>query len=322
MKAKILLATLVLSLPFWWAMNALAGETENFLYWYQISKDPHVLSADLNQVVLEKEVKIARERNRPEIEEVNIGARSALSLVIEKGKQKILFEKDSQKVYPIASLTKLMTSLVVLDLKDIYNFNDKVRISEEAVGQEGESKFKPLVAGEEFSVKNLLYIALLESSNDAAYALSQVIGKDRFVELMNKKAKEIGLDNTFFANPTGLDPDDIKAPINYSTARDMAELARYILEAEPGIFEITSLRSWEVVDERGGVRYFIPENTNKLIDEIPEIVGGKTGWTPSAKGCLLVLLKDSHNRYYINVVMGSDNRFEEMREIIKKIDGF
>lgn len=319
MKLKLLLATFILSLPFWWAMNALAGETENFVYWYGVSRDPYVLSASLRQAALEKDLEKARERNRPDAEEVNIGARSALSLVIENGKQKVLFEKDSQKIYPIASLTKLMTALVVFDS---YNFNDKVRISEEAVDQEGESKFEPLVAGEEFSVKNLLYIALLESSNDAAYALSQVVGKDRFVELMNKKAEEIGLDDTLFTNPTGLDPDDIKAPRNYSTARDVAELARYILENEPGIFEITSLRSWEVVDEKGKVRYFIPENTNKLIDEIPEIIGGKTGWTPSARGCLLVLLKDSHNKYYINVVLGSNNRFREMREIIQKINGF
>lgn len=322
MKLKLLLATFILSLPFWWAMNALAGETENFLYWYRVSKDPYVLSANLKQATLEREVEKARERNRPDAEEVNIGARSALSVVIENGKQKILFEKDSQKKYPIASLTKLITALVVFDLKDAYNLNDKVMISQEAVNQEGESKFMPLAAGEEFSVKNLLHIALLESSNDAAYALSQAVGIDRFVELMNEKAQEIGLDNTFFANPTGLDPDDIKAPTNYSTARDIAKLARYILENEPVIFEITSLRSWEVVDEKDRVRYFIPENTNKLIDEFSGIIGGKTGWTPWAKGCLLVLLKDSDNRYYINVVMGSDNRFGEMKEIIQKINGF
>ncbi len=315
------MAAFILSLPFWWVMNTLAGETENFLFWYHISRDPYVLSADLKQAAFEKEVKRAIRQSRPDIKKINIDARAAISIVVEGNRERVLFEKDSQTIYPIASLTKLVIPLVIFESEEKYNLRDKIKISQKAVDQIGESKFKPLRRGEEFSVENLLYIALLESSNDASYALAEATGAEKFVALMNQKVKEIGLKNTFFANPTGLDPDDPRAPINYSTARDMAGLAKHILRERPGIFEITSLGSWEVVDDKGRVRYFIPENTNKLIDEFPQIAGGKTGWTPSARGCLMVVLRGSDKKHYINVVLGSERRFEEMKEIIQAING-
>jgi serine-type D-Ala-D-Ala carboxypeptidase (penicillin-binding protein 5/6) len=321
MKTKVLLVAFILSLPFWGAMNALAEKTEGFLYWYQVSSDDYILSADLRQATLEKEIEKARKQNRPVAEELNINARSALSLVIRNGEEKVLFERNSEKIYPFASLAKLMTALVVFDSEEHYSLEDRVVISQEAVDQEGKSKFMPLVAGDEFSVKNLLHIMLLESSNDAAYALAEIMGENNFVEAMNKKARDIGLEKTFFVNVTGLDPDNLSNPINYSTAKDITKLAEYILHNHPDIFKITSLRSWEVVDEKGKTRYFIPENTNELIGEFPEIIGGKTGWTPSAKGCLLVFLK-KEGAHYVNIVLGSENRFGDMRTIIKQINGF
>ena len=321
MKGRVLLVTFVLSLPFWWAMNAFAEESGNFFYWHKVSNDSYLLSADLKQAILEEELQEIREQRKPRAEEIKIGARAAISISLKGKREKVLFEKNSQEILPIASLTKLMTALVVFNLKDYYDFEDKIVISEKAISQEGKSKFRPLTEGDIFSVKNLVYIMLLESSNDAAYALSEHVGEKAFVGMMNLKKEDIGLGNTFFINPTGLDPDNPRNPRNYSTARDIADLAKYILKNHPEIFEITSLRSFEVADSKGRTLYFIPENTNELIDEFPQIAGGKTGWTPSARGCLLVVMEES-NQTYVNVVLGSEKRFEEMREIIRKINGF
>ena len=143
---------------------------------------------------------------------------------------------------------------------------------------------------------------LVESSNDAAFAVTQPIGERAFAGLMNIYAKEIGLKNTRFFNSTGLEPNGER---NTSTALDLLEISRYILQKHPEIFEIT------------GDRRFVSQNTNKLLAEYPEIIGGKTGWMPSAGGCLLVVTKDPKEKnYYVSIVLGAKDRFAETRKIL------
>jgi len=197
--------------------------------------------------------------------------------------------------------------------------SNKIEINKEAIEQDGDSK---LSEGEKLSIKDLLYLSLIESSNDAAFALTEPFGEKKFVELMNKNAKMIGLKNTRYFNPTGLEPDDPKKPINYSTAEDLVKLANYIIKKYPQIFEITKQPSYKIVDLSGKGKYLTPKNTDKLLKQIPGIIGGKTGWTPKAGGCLLLVLKnpDRENSYFINVVLGSSDRFGDMKKIIKALN--
>jgi len=322
-KSKILLISLVLSLPFWWGINILAENLEDFWFQQKIVKNPEILTAAINQKILEKKTKrLELEKLQEErLKNLEIEARAAISVEVSNNdKGKILFEKNSQKPLAIASLTKLMTALVIFDLNETYSSPQIITITKEAVEQEGSSKYGDLEVGENLSVEALLYTMLIESSNDAAFALSQLIGQEGFVDLMNFYAKNLGLEKTYFVNPTGLEPDDPQEPKNVSTARDLVELTKYIFKNYPQVFEITANQSYEVLKPDGSLHHFIPENTNKLLREIPEIIGGKTGWGIEASGCLLLVLDNPNsNKYYINIVLGAKNRFAEMQKLINAL---
>lgn len=232
---------------------------------------------------------------------LGINAKSAIS--VESNLQvvnKIIFEKDSNVQLPIASLTKLMTAVIVLEN---YNLTDTVTVSSIADSQDAMKQ--DVKFGDTFTVENFLDIMLISSSNRSAYALSEVIGEKRFVELMNQKAKDLGLENTVFADPTGLSSADV------STAYDLSKLAQYILKNYPRIADVSKEK-----------QLFIPgfgtvETTNQLIGQIPDIVCGKTGFTTDANGCLLLVINNQKNNdYLINVVLGADDRFSEMQKLI------
>ena len=149
-----------------------------------------------------------------------VSARSAILMDAQTGR--VLFEKDADRQGLIASTTKIMTALVVCEQCNVL---DRVRIPKEAVGIEGSSMY--LQEGEILTVQDLLYGLMLHSGNDAAVALAIYCGGtvEGFAQLMNDKAHRLGLENTHFAKPNGLD-----APGHYSTARDMAVLAAYAME--------------------------------------------------------------------------------------------
>ena len=301
---------------FFLGLNLFERNVQSFASSVIISRQPQLASASLNQKLsLEKKQRFQRIK----IEKLDITAKSAISVEFsKKGESWIVFQKNPDERRPIASLTKLMTALVVFDLNETYKLDAPIKITKKAIKQEGD--FGQLREGEKLSVKNLLYIALIESSNDAAYALSELIGERAFVDLMNIFAKDIELENTHFFNPTGLEPDDPSEPLNYSTAQDLVKLSQYILRNYPQIFEITRNFSYEVFKEDGTLHHFIPENTNKLLVEFPEMIGGKTGWSPKAGGCLLTIIEEpATGNYFINVFLGSDDRFEDMRKIINEI---
>lgn len=301
MKSKIFLISLLISLPFWLGMNVLADNLEDFWYLQEIVRSPGLLTAAADQKILAIELKNIREQKLREelFDNLQLQAEAAVSIeILNDGSEKVLFEKNSEQAWPIASLTKLMTALVVLDLDETYNSSQTVKITKEAVNQEGVSRFGELRIGDTMSIMDLIHKMLIESDNDAAFALTEPIGEKAFVSLMNIYSKEIGLKDTFFSNSTGLEK-------NTSTVRDLVRLTEYILENHPEIFEITT--------------YKVDQNTNELLGEIPSIVGGKTGWTPEAKGCLLLVLENPRGNYFINIVLGSEDRFGDMRKIINAI---
>ena len=213
---------------------------------------------------------------------------------------KILFAKDTDAQLPIASLTKLMTAVVVLDN---YNLSDIITVDKLADAQDPMKLDVKL--GDTMSVESFLDIMLVESSNKSAYALSEKMGESRFVSLMNKKAKGLDLNNTFFADPTGLSSK------NVSTANDLTKLAEYILRTYPQIADISTKKEI-TVPGFGRVA-----NTDQLLGEVPEIVCSKTGFTAAANGCLLLVTSNpKNNDYIINVILGADDRFAEMKKLI------
>lgn len=320
--AKIFVVSFFISFFAFWGLNLFQKEIEEIFYWQRISKDSHILLADININFRHKDRNKffgAVEEKKPAPDLPDLLVDSFISVLIAPdGKQKIIFEKNADKKRAIASITKLITALVA---EEIYQSDQILFVSKRAVEQENQAG--QLRAGEALSVNQLMHIMLIESSNDAAFALAEGIternstttNKEHFVYLMNKKAREIGLKNTFFNNPSGLNGME-----NYSTAYDLVKLASYILKNHPEIFEITRYQSWRAIYPNGKTHHYITENTNKLLEEIPGIIGGKTGYTEEAGGCMILILRRSDNNHLINVILGADSpesRFVEMKKLIE-----
>jgi len=291
---KFFFIAFILSLPFWWGINVFQGNLEKFFY------------AEISQPL--QEINLVMVNPKPKKPSLNLEAKSAISLKINQfGKEKVLFAQNSSSILPIASLTKFMTALIVLEDPENYDFSKTITISREAALKDDVPEYGNLKTGEKKKIEELLNLMLVYSSNDAAFALSEVIGVDNFVERMNKKARVLGLSNTHFVNPTGLDPENITFSqettyfFNYSTAEDLARLSKYILNEFPIILEISS-------------------NQHKFSDLSlnQNIIGGKTGYTDEAGGCI-ILVSENNGNYFINVILGTktvETRIREMQKLI------
>jgi D-alanyl-D-alanine carboxypeptidase len=233
--------------------------------------------------------------------ELDANTKSAISVESNlSGENKIIFKKNKDLKLPIASLTKLMTAVISLEN---YDLSKNITVSKEADLQL--PMLVDLKFGDTLPAESFLYIMLIESSNKAAYALSEQMGEQKFISLMNQKASELGLASTFFADPTGVNSK------NVSTANDLVKLTEYILKNHPNIAEISKTKEFDVPN------YGKITNTNQLLGEIPEIVCSKTGFTAEAKGCLLLVLnKPENNNYSINIILGADDRFAEMKKMV------
>jgi len=208
-----------------------------------------------------------------------LSAKSYLVADLDSGH--VLAEKNSLDPLPIASLTKLMTAVVV---SENVNLKKSILIKEKMLEAYGSTE--GLEVGERFRVVELFYPLLIESSNDTAEALSYFLGRNRTIRLMNEKAKFISMKQTEFTDPSGFDLG------NVSTARDLFYLARYILNNRPPILEITKgnrVRSF------GDVRFDIEEFWNKnVFIEDPTFVGGKTGYLIESKSTAVFIFRLSN----------------------------
>ena len=246
-----------------------------------------------------------------------IDARSAVSMAINSHEEKIVFEKNSDEILPIASLSKIMTAYVALKN---YELSDSIVITQKIVEtEENKGDFR---IGERLTVEQLLASTLIESSNDAAMAIAEIMGEREFVSLMNQEAKALGLEHTYFIDPIGLDPDNGIGGYNYSTTRELALLIQQILKESSDnpkiakIIEIMSKEEYDITLANGNFHHKAI-STNKILDEFPDMLGAKTGQTPKAKQCFLVILpKPKGEGYLINIILGSDDRFGEMKKII------
>lgn len=281
------------------------GKIEDFFF-FEITK-----GIDLKSKSLENYYATLKPFRNWEIEELEIKARAAISVEInQNGDKKFLFKKDSKKILAIASLTKLITALISLEN---YDLDQKVKISQKTAVVEGNLGYYR--TEESFYVKDLLYPLLMESSNEAAQALAEIVGENKFVKLMNLKAQELNLENTYFLNPTGLDPDESGISPSYSTAEDLAIFSGHLLK-QPLIWEILNTEERELHTADGIFHHRI-KNTNELLGENHKILGGKTGWTPMAGECLLLVLENpKNNSFLVNIILASPDRFSEMTKMI------
>ncbi|QED48482.1 D-alanyl-D-alanine carboxypeptidase family protein [Cytobacillus dafuensis] len=208
---------------------------------------------------------------------VNVSAHSAI--LMEQGSGRVLFEKDAYKPRRIASITKIMTAILAIESGKM---DEMVKVSENAVRAEGSSIY--LKPGEKIKLEDLVFGLMLRSGNDAAVAIAEYVGGslDGFVYLMNQKAEEIGMENTYFANPHGLDDHEN----HYSTAYDMALLTRYAMNNEEYVkISGTKVHTAPNPTENWDRKW---TNKNRLLTGLYEYcTGGKTGFTKRAKRTLV-----------------------------------
>ncbi len=204
-----------------------------------------------------------------------VSAKSAI--LIEATSGEVLWAKNADSQLPMASTTKIMTALVAIESGDVKR---AVSVSPKAVGVEGSSVY--LYPNEKMTLEDLLYAMLLESANDAAAAIAIEVGGsiEGFAEMMNRKAQSLGLKNTHFENPHGLDGET-----HYTTARELALIAReaYSNEVLKGIF--STYKKTIPLNETEGVRLLI--NHNKLLKSYEGATGIKTGFTKKSGRCLV-----------------------------------
>ena len=227
---------------------------------------------------------------------VDLSASAAILVDADSGR--VLYERNADARMLIASTTKILTALVAI--RD-GNLGDTVKVSREAACTEGSSMY--LEEGEELTLETLLYGLLLCSGNDAAVAIAEHVGGSvgGFVERMNETALELGMENSSFANPNGLDDEN-----HYSTARDMALLARAALENET-LLRVASTRTVSV----GGRTM---TNHNKLLSMMEGCVGLKTGYTRAA-GRTLVSCAERNGQRLIAVTLQDGNDWADHQSL-------
>lgn len=201
-------------------------------------------------------------------------AQAAIVMEVETGR--VLYEKKAHEKLPMASTTKIMTAILAIENS---NLSDIVTVSPRASGIEGSSLY--LAAGERLTMKQLLYGLMLRSGNDAAFAIAEHVGKsaEKFADMMNRKARELGAINTNFVNPHGLHHED-----HYTTAYDLALISAYAMK-NPIFREIVSTKYYKIPWE-GQAWDRVLMNKNALLWNYEGANGIKTGYTKAAGRCL------------------------------------
>lgn len=238
------------------------------------------------------------------IKKPELSAVSALTYDLNTNKL-VIGQKINQRL-PIASLTKIATAIVALENEPL----DKEMVVSKKAAKVGEDSMG-LEEGEKFLLKELLYGLLLQSGNDAAETIAQnsKFGRDNFVYLMNKKAENLGLSDTHFTNPTGLEGDGNQ----YSTVYDLLLLTNYALQ-NPIFKEIVSTVSYDIPYSTDHKAISLYSETN-LLTSYPGVKGVKTGYTDEAGLCLVTYLEHDDHKI-IGIVLNAQNRREEMKEML------
>ncbi|HEU4677567.1 MAG TPA: serine hydrolase [Candidatus Paceibacterota bacterium] len=250
-------------------------------------------------------------------DDVSLEAKGAI--VWDVKNQKALYAKNADESLPLASVTKLMTALLTYEL---LSPEDRVTITRRAIEVEGDSGFAD---GEEFTMQDLADLTLITSSNDGATALGARTGEvlsssnpdAAFVEAMNVRAEELGLTQTSFKNPTGLDLSPTE-PGALGSARDVARLMDFIVTNVPDAVALTNVDLTTIDNARG--QYHIAKNTNIDVATIDGLIASKTGYTDLAGGNLVVAFNAGLNRPVVVAVLGSsfNGRFADVSDLVAR----
>ena len=240
--------------------------------------------------------------------------------IIDADSGKVLFAANGDVHRQIASLTKLMTTTMAVER--IKNLDEPVAIDEEAIYADGTRVGCPrsgfcngnrLKPGEQVSVYNLLKAALMNSANDSAIALGKHMGgtQDGFAGMMNTRAQQLGLQNTHFCTPSGLEPDGREKEC-YSSALDIARIGVQALKYDV-LWQIMRLPDATITSIDGKQSHDI-FNTDKLLGQMPNLIGTKTGFTPLAGYSLFAAAWDpTHKHRVVAVVLDDSARFQDIQ---------
>ena len=238
-------------------------------------------------------------------------SKSAILLDFDTGE--ILYSKNASEVLPPASMTKIMSMLLIMERIDnkTLSLTDEVTISENAANMGGSQVF--LQAGETYKVEELLKGIAIASGNDAVVAMAEKVSGSvsDFVALMNEKAKSLGLTNTKFLNPHGLDTEG-----HVTTAHDMAIIARELIK-HTSILKFTSIYEDYLKKNDGSSIWLV--NTNKLVRFYDGVDGLKTGFTKNAGYCLTSTAKKNNTRF-ITVVMGAETSDKRSSDTVNMLN--
>lgn len=241
------------------------------------------------------------------------------AIILDVGSGNILFEQKAHDQRQIASLTKIFSAFLIAE--NVKNFDEPVTITAEALDVDGTKVGCPnsgvcpgnrLVLGEKVTVRNLLKASLMNSTNDAITALGiHVSGSaDQFTALMNRRAKELGLTDSHFCTPSGLEIDGRETEC-YSSAHDIARIAALALNY-PALWDIMRIQS-ETITSVDGVYSHDIANTNRLLGQVPNLLGTKTGFTPLAGYSLLAAMSDNTGeRKVVAVVLDDQERWSSI----------
>ncbi len=242
--------------------------------------------------------------------EADIIGRSAILYDAKTGE--VLFEKNADAVFPLASITKLMTALTVLDHADVHA---KVVITPDDLIPDGDIGLR---VGDQLTFNDLVRLGLIASSNDAMTALANSVSTDT-VSLMNARAKTLGMLHSSFNNPTGLDIDESVAGA-YGTARDVSLLAEIFYRLHPQYFQLTRYPAVTVAHEG---RVLMAPATDTPLLGVPGLMAAKTGYTDLAGGTLVAVVDLDVGHPVIAVVLSSTERgrFTDIKTLVNKARG-
>ena len=246
------------------------------------------------------------------------------SLIMDADTKEVLFESEGNEKRQIASLTKMMTATLVME--KVSNLDEVVTIDEDAVYTEGTRIGCPrsgycisqrLKVGEKITVINLLKAMLMNSANDAALALAKHISgsEEEFVKLMNKKAKDLGLSDSNFCTSSGLEPEGRESEC-YSSAHDIGYIAAYSMKYDL-IWDIMRLPNNTEITSADGTCSHNIINTDLVLNDITNCLGGKTGFTPLAGRSLLLAASDPTGKHKIIAVLLDDPyRWQDIKTMV------
>lgn len=233
-------------------------------------------------------------------------AHAALAFDLNSGA--ILYSNNLDEKMPIASLTKLMTALTVINHAD-----PKFQVTITKADETPIGSTVGLVAGERINVSSLLAAMLIPSGNDAALALANFVSgtPEKFADLMNQDAESLHLVNTHFSNPVGWDSYDKQE--NFSNTLDLIKIVQEFLKHEQ-LRQIVGTRKISVSSADGKYVHQL-QTTNKLLLDDPDVLGIKTGFTSKALGNLIILVNRGDSEI-VTIVLGSDNREDDTQKLL------